>query len=85
MVIEVICILISWEGIDGVSVCKVVQEIGYIVGILYQNFDNIYDLIFYVNVFSLLELLVELENVSIFICNKFNLVIVIVDVYLEYV
>ncbi|MGB3621941.1 TetR/AcrR family transcriptional regulator [Ketobacter sp. MCCC 1A13808] len=84
MAIEATRTLISREGIDGVSARKVAQEIGYTVGTLYQNFDNIHDLILHANAFSLSELLAELENASILTRNKLNLVTAIADAYLEY-
>jgi AcrR family transcriptional regulator len=55
--------LIAVEGIEGVSARKVAQEIGYTVGTLYQNFENIHELILHANAFSLTQLLKQLEAV----------------------
>lgn len=84
MAIEATRTIISREGIEGVSARKVAQVIGYTVGTLYQNFDNIHDLILQANAFSLSELLAELENASNQPRNKLNRVITIADAYLHY-
>ncbi|MCK5791275.1 MAG: TetR family transcriptional regulator [Alcanivorax sp.] len=63
MAIDATRTLIAKEGLEGVSARKVAQKIGYTVGTLYQNFENIHELILHANAFSLTQLLVELEKV----------------------
>lgn len=62
MAIDATRTLISREGLEGVSARKVAQNIGYTVGTLYQNFENIHELILHANAFSLTQLLAELEQ-----------------------
>ncbi|MDY6920351.1 MAG: TetR/AcrR family transcriptional regulator [Pseudomonadota bacterium] len=61
MAIDATRTLISSQGLEGVSARKIAQQIGYTVGTLYQNFDNIHELILHANAFSLTQLLRELE------------------------
>ena len=61
MAIDATRTVISQEGIEGVSVRKVAQQIGYTAGTLYQSFENIHDLILHANAFTLSEMLSELE------------------------
>lgn len=61
MAIEATRTLISRDGLEGVSARKVAEKIDYTVGTLYQNFENIHDLILHANAFSLTQLLADLE------------------------
>jgi len=63
MAIDATRTLIFSEGLEGVSARKVAQKIGYTVGTLYQNFENIHELILHANAFSLTQLLNQLEAV----------------------
>lgn len=84
MAIDATRTLINEEGIEGVSARKVAQRIGYTVGTLYQNFNNIHDLILQANAFSLSELLRELESASQYKGKQVNLIYNIGNTYLNY-
>lgn len=61
MAIDATRAIIAQEGIEGVSVRKVAQQIGYTAGTLYQSFENIHDLVLHANAFTLSDMLIALE------------------------
>lgn len=84
MAIDATRTLIATEGLEGVSARKVAQHIGYTVGTLYQNFDNIHELILHANAFSLTQLLAALEKVYQAEPRPLPRIISIANTYLDF-
>ncbi|AUM14205.1 TetR/AcrR family transcriptional regulator [Ketobacter alkanivorans] len=84
MAIDATHTLISREGLEGVSARKVAQQIGYTVGTLYQNFENIHELILHANAFSLTQLLSELEQAFRKEPKPLQRIILIANTYLKF-
>lgn len=84
MAIDATRTLISKEGLEGVSARKIAQQIGYTVGTLYQNFENIHELILHANAFSLTQLLAELEQAYRRESKPMQRIILIANTYLNF-
>ncbi|RLU00296.1 TetR/AcrR family transcriptional regulator [Ketobacter sp.] len=84
MAIDATRTLIATEGLEGVSARKVAQQIGYTVGTLYQNFENIHELILHANAFSLTQLLAALEQAYHQESKPMQRIIRIANTYLDF-